>query len=217
MPRAAWPYPRGIGRRWRGTRRKVSGHDRLPRTFVLPALSVGRVGSRVQAKLEALSNMNREARRLQRLLIGHATDLEIDSSGRVLLLLMCASSRVSPKSLCSWARATRSRFGPTSVSSPARPLASRTIHDAVDDGDAFTALKRREYTSTDPGGRCDLMRCASTACNYYNFGRGGHTRALLERLSPEGRILAIDRDPTAILAANSLANEDARVQSAALT
>ena len=39
----------------------------------------------VQRKLEALSNINRNARTLQRLLIGHATDLELDSAGRVLL------------------------------------------------------------------------------------------------------------------------------------
>jgi 16S rRNA (cytosine1402-N4)-methyltransferase len=43
------------------------------------------------------------------------------------------------------------------------------------------------------------------------FGRGGHTRALLRRLSPEGRILAIDRDPAAIAVARELAKEDARV------
>ena len=33
------------------------------------------------------------------------------------------------------------------------------------------------------------------------FGRGGHSRALLKRLSPEGRLIAIDRDPQAVEAA----------------
>jgi MraZ protein len=42
----------------------------------------------VQAKLEGLSNMNAQARLLQRLLIGHATDLELDSAGRLLLPTM---------------------------------------------------------------------------------------------------------------------------------
>jgi len=33
------------------------------------------------------------------------------------------------------------------------------------------------------------------------FGRGGHSRALLERLGPEGRLVAFDKDPAAIAAA----------------
>ena len=30
------------------------------------------------------------------------------------------------------------------------------------------------------------------------FGRGGHSRAILARLGPEGRLLAFDRDPEAV-------------------
>jgi len=41
------------------------------------------------------------------------------------------------------------------------------------------------------------------------FGRGGHARALLARLGPQGRLIAIDRDPAAIAAAHALG--DARV------
>jgi len=35
------------------------------------------------------------------------------------------------------------------------------------------------------------------------FGRGGHTRELLSRLSPAGRVVAIDRDPQAVHAAST--------------
>ncbi len=37
------------------------------------------------------------------------------------------------------------------------------------------------------------------------FGRGGHARAVLSRLGPEGRLLLMDRDPQAIAAAQDLA------------
>jgi MraZ protein len=39
----------------------------------------------IEEKLQALPSFNPEARRIQRLLIGHASDLEIDSNGRILL------------------------------------------------------------------------------------------------------------------------------------
>jgi 16S rRNA (cytosine1402-N4)-methyltransferase len=35
------------------------------------------------------------------------------------------------------------------------------------------------------------------------FGRGGHSRALLSRLSPQGRVIALDRDPQAVAAASA--------------
>ena len=36
------------------------------------------------------------------------------------------------------------------------------------------------------------------------FGRGGHSRAILERLSPAGRLIALDRDPAAVAAAREI-------------
>lgn len=43
------------------------------------------------------------------------------------------------------------------------------------------------------------------------FGRGGHSRAILERLSPAGRLTVFDKDPEAIAVADALAAADARV------
>src|SRR5213075_2368806 len=36
------------------------------------------------------------------------------------------------------------------------------------------------------------------------FGRGGHSRAILERLGPQGRLIALDRDPEAERAAQEI-------------
>jgi len=43
------------------------------------------------------------------------------------------------------------------------------------------------------------------------FGRGGHARAILQRLSPAGRLVVFDKDPEAIAQARELAAQDARV------
>jgi 16S rRNA (cytosine1402-N4)-methyltransferase len=43
------------------------------------------------------------------------------------------------------------------------------------------------------------------------FGRGGHARAVLSRLGPDGRLLLMDRDPTAIAAARDAFADDPRV------
>jgi 16S rRNA (cytosine1402-N4)-methyltransferase len=42
------------------------------------------------------------------------------------------------------------------------------------------------------------------------FGRGGHSRLILQKLSENGRLIGIDKDPRAIATANELAKEDSR-------
>jgi MraZ protein len=39
----------------------------------------------IQEKIEALPNFDKGVRRIQRLLLGHATDVELDANGRMLL------------------------------------------------------------------------------------------------------------------------------------
>ena len=54
---------------------------------------------------------------------------------------------------------------------------------------------------TDPGG-------VYLDCTY---GRGGHSRALLDRLNASARLFVIDRDPEAVEHAHGLADQDTRV------
>ena len=42
------------------------------------------------------------------------------------------------------------------------------------------------------------------------FGRGGHTRAILAALAPDGKVFGFDKDPEAIASAEALESEDAR-------
>ena len=42
------------------------------------------------------------------------------------------------------------------------------------------------------------------------FGRGGHSRAILERLGPEGRLMAMDKDPHAVRVGQELGARDHR-------
>lgn len=58
-----------------------------------------------------------------------------------------------------------------------------------------------EAVAPRPGGR--YVDCT--------FGRGGHTRAVLDRIGPTGRVLAVDRDPEAVAAARELARSDPRI------
>lgn len=42
------------------------------------------------------------------------------------------------------------------------------------------------------------------------FGRGGHARAILKELGPQGRLIAFDKDPEAVRVAQALSNNDKR-------
>ncbi len=65
----------------------VSGHvvltiDTEERCLLLYPRSIWKS---IETKIEALPSFNKATRRIQRLLIGHATELELDGNGRILL------------------------------------------------------------------------------------------------------------------------------------
>ena len=95
----------------------------------------------VQARLEALSNMKRSARVLQRLLIGHATDVELDTNGRVLLPPMLREFAGLSKKLVLLGQGNKIEIWSEELWQPrlAQWLLERS-GDVVDDGDEFTGL-----------------------------------------------------------------------------
>ena len=87
-------------------------------------------------------------------------------------------------------------------------------HEAAGDA-AGDARRAQELQSSDghttsmaahhrPAGRSGRCARRPTPDGIYvdgTFGRGGHARALLARLSPQGRLVAFDKDPQAVAAA----------------
>ena len=43
------------------------------------------------------------------------------------------------------------------------------------------------------------------------FGRGGHSRLILEKLGPGGRLIALDKDPAAVAAARGIQDQRFRI------
>lgn len=65
----------------------------------------------IEKKIESLPSFNPAARRIQRLLIGHATDLELDASGRFYYHNLFVNTRRWIRSSCFWARVANLRSG----------------------------------------------------------------------------------------------------------
>jgi MraZ protein len=57
----------------------INTEERCLRLYPLPEWEI------IQEKIESLPSFNSDARRIQFLLLGHATDVELDSNGRLLL------------------------------------------------------------------------------------------------------------------------------------
>ena len=95
----------------------------------------------VQEKLEGLSNIRPDARLLQRLLIGHATDLELDGSGRMLLPTMLREYASLTKGLVLVGQGNKIEiWADTAWKSRMQDWLSDDTADLLADGDEFTGL-----------------------------------------------------------------------------
>ena len=85
-------------------------------------------------------------------------------------------------------------------------MAEKPLHQSVLEQEAVAAL------CIGPDGiRPDGIYIDAT------FGRGGHSRQILQGLGAEGRLLALDRDPEAIAAARTMQRQDSRLEVAHAT
>jgi transcriptional regulator MraZ len=95
----------------------------------------------VQHRLEGLSNMKRSARQLQRLLIGHATDVELDTSGRVLLPPMLREFAGLSKRLVLLGQGNKIEiWGEELWQQRLDEWLAERAGDVIDDGDEFTGV-----------------------------------------------------------------------------
>lgn len=77
------------------------------------------------------------------------------------------------------------------------------------------ALRHRSVLATEAV--AELITRADGVYVDGTFGRGGHSRLILERLSPAGRLIAFDRDPAAIAAAASITDPRFSIEHAAFS
>lgn len=95
----------------------------------------------VQRKLEGLSNINPQARLLQRLLIGHATDLELDTNGRVLIPSMLREYAELAKKLVLVGQGNKIEiWSDDQWRERMQSWLAQDAGDLLENGDAFTGL-----------------------------------------------------------------------------
>ncbi|MFT7651681.1 MAG: MraZ protein [Limisphaerales bacterium] len=95
----------------------------------------------VQRKLEGLSNINARPRLLQRLLIGHATDLELDANGRILLPGLLREYAALEKKLVLVGQGNKIEiWSATHWQERMQSWLQEDAANLLDDGDTFTGL-----------------------------------------------------------------------------
>lgn len=94
----------------------------------------------VQRKLESLPNIGDKARRLQRLLIGHATDLDLDAQGRILLPAMLREFAALEKKLVLVGQGNKLEIWSADLWQERMSSWLKDDTDLLSDSDEFTGL-----------------------------------------------------------------------------
>ena len=181
---------------WPATRWFLTAHPHRC-LLIYPAPAWGPIRDKVLAG----SSLEQHSALLKRLLVGFARDEEMDAAGRVLIAPELRSFAQLESRCIWWGRAITSNSG--------RMPAGRNSRRRFLPWDRTSARRLGKPSAFEH--RCRISRCCSkkpsrrwpSPAGIYvdgTFGRGGHSRAVLAQLGPEGRLIAFDRDPVAIAA-----------------
>ncbi len=155
--------------------------------------------------------MNPVERRVQRLLLGHASECQMDNAGRLLIAPVLRQHAGLTKEVMLvgqfnkfelWDETTGIN-GSRKISTLSSRLPTRCrsvcricLYNMMENFKHTTVLLDEAVNGLNI--RPDGIYIDGT------FGRGGHSRLILSQLGAEGRLLAIDRDPQAIAVAKTI-------------
>lgn len=165
----------------------------------------------IEQKLSRLSSMNPVERRVQRLLLGHASECQMDGAGRLLIAPVLRQHAGLTKEVMLvgqfnkfelWDETTWHQQVKEDID--AEQLATGDLSERLQDL-SLKMMENYKHTTV-------LLDEAVNGLNIRpdgiyidgTFGRGGHSRLILSQLGEEGRLLAIDRDPQAIAVAKTI-------------
>lgn len=166
----------------------------------------------IEQKLSRLSSMNPVERRVQRLLLGHASECQMDGAGRLLIAPVLRQHAGLTKEVMLvgqfnkfelWDETTWHQQVKEDID--AEQLATGDLSERLQDLSLYKMMENYKHTTV-------LLDEAVNGLNIRpdgiyidgTFGRGGHSRLILSQLGEEGRLLAIDRDPQAIAVAKTI-------------
>ena len=169
----------------------------------------------IERKLMELPSLHPQARRLQRLMVGYATELDARRPWRMLLpqeLREFAGSSAHAMLIGQGNRAASCGTRRAGMSGAIGWLKSEARLDELPPSSSQSVALRQvrndggrrqldEHTPVLVEEALRLWRCGRPGLYVdATFGRGGHSARILAALGPEGRLIAIDRDPEAIAA-----------------